>query len=711
MYYEFYDYFKNKYFDALKDMPPVTREAEIFRITMEEIPISIKDTDVLAGRYGTDKYSDEYGYAENRNFEYFDAFSPKERHEAEEFIRLFGTNNIVDRRGHTCIDYGKIINEGLIFYIGKVEKELKKECTSEEKRLSLEAMLISLKAVGSFTARFAALAEEESEKTDSPERKAELLKIKEAMLRVPMYPARNFYEAVSAVWIMHAAIPLADHAWWSISLGRTDSYLYPMYLKALDDGVTEDEMKAYLKNFFIYLNTYGDGACALNIGGLSADGEDEINPLSRLLIEVEKEVALASPIFVARLNPKTPEDVIDSLIDLKLFSIGQPTFYGELNCRRALMNRGLSEDEAKSFSVSSCMGIFKPGDEIAHMWGSIFNSHLPLELAVNGGKPIFHPLPFELKEETKREAPTCLEELLESYSYYIRKLFEVSFEQNRKNAKNFAVNLPNPLLSSLTNGCVESGIDRALGAKYNTETIETVALMNTGNAICAIDTLVFEQKKYSMEYYIEAVRADFVGYEQIHKDILSCEKYGTNSEKADSICRRLCEIVAKHCKELSEGNVYYLPSLHTITINVTFGYTLYTTLDGRMKGTPVNKNAGPTNEVRTPDPTSLVISAASIKQELFTGGQPIDVYFDRSLLNTKEKRDDIKALVKTYFDLGGLQFNVNSIDIAKLEEAHKDPAAHPELIVRLGGYSTNFMNIEPGTREEFIERFKKEKGV
>jgi len=709
MFYEFYDYFKNKYFNSLKNLPPVMREAELFFITLKEIPISIKESDLLAGRYGIDSYNSQYSFDTNQNFEYFDAFSPTQRFEAEELIKRFGTNNIADRRGHTCIDYGNIIHNGLIFYKEKIEKELNKD-NRDEKKLMLKAMLRSLEAVNSFASRFSSLADSMAKTCENENRRSELFRIKEAMLRVPMYPARDFYEALSSVWLMHACIPLSEHAWWSISLGRMDQFLYPFYLQSLEDGMTKDEIKAYLKNFFIYLNIYGDEACALNIGGLSKDGNDETNDLSRLLIEIEKEVALASPIFVARIHPETPEDLIDDLIDLKLFRIGQPTFYGELNCRKVLMNRGFSEEDAKDFAISSCMGITRPGEEIAHMWGSIFNAHLPLELAVNNGNPLFHPLPFHLKGTDGRKTPQNLEELFEEYSFYMRKLFEISFQQNRLHAKNFEVNLPNPLLSALTNGCIEKGVDRALGAKYNTETVETIALINTGNAICAINTLVFEQKKYTLKNYIEATKADFVGYKQLHNDILSCEKYGTNSQKADSICRRLCEIAAFHCKELSSNNVYYLPSLHTITVNVTFGESLYTTLDGRMKGTPVNKNAGPTNEVRQHTPTNLILSAASIKQELFTGGQPIDIYFDEKHFETKERRNNIKALIKTYFELGGLQFNVNSIDIAKLEEAHKNPSAHPELIVRLGGYSTHFMNIEPAVREEFLERFKKEKG-
>jgi len=283
--------------------------------------------------------------------------------------------------------------------------------------------------------------------------------------------------------------------------------------------------------------------------------------------------------------------------------------------------------------------------------------------------------------------------------------------RGRKIAANTAVNYPDPLLSALTEGCIASGLDRSVGARYETETVELMGFANTANAIAIIDTLVFRQKKYTLEQLMEAARQDFQNCDDLLRDMRACPKYGTNHPAADAIASRICDVADKVCREESSGNVYFLPSLHTIHENVRVGGNMTATLDGRRKGEPVSKNAGPTNDVRSVDPTSLILSAASLRQERFSGGQPIDLYFDRSMLDSKEKRDKIKALIKTYFQLGGLQLQVNSIDLAMLEAAFDKPEDYPHIIVRLGGYSVRFSSLNKAVQAEFIERFRKERGL
>ena len=69
-------------------------------------------------------------------------------------------------------------------------------------------------------------------------------------------------------------------------------------------------------------------------------------------------------------------------------------------------------------------------------------------------------------------------------------------------------------------------------------------------------------------------------------------------------------------------------------------------------------------------------------------------------------RDKIKNLILTYFDLGGMQLQVNSADIKLLEKAHKEPDKYPFVIVRRGGYSDRFNELSPAVREDMIAAAK-----
>lgn len=702
MYYTFFDYIKNKYFEELSVVSPPIRSAIIFKRTCEEIPLFIADTDVIAGRYGTDD-AKSYEIVENKNFPIINDYSAEELNVLQALSKKFCISFSFDR-GHLCIDYGSIIKNGLKSYEQEIQQELSKADISKEKDITLQAMLVALDGVKIYVRRFSELVA--GRYATSGELR--FLKMQTALSKVPYEPCESFYEAITAIWILHCLVPISDNCWSSISLGRVDQYLYPFYKKSLADGVSREEMKAVLKNLFELLNCYGDGACALNVSGVDENGKDMTNDLSRLFLEVEKEYKGTSPIFVVRINPNTPNEFLDECIDLSLFSIGQPTFYGEIPCRNALIERGVPEREAINFTVNSCMGLYMSGQEIASMWGCKFNMHLPLEFAVNQGRGLQGKCPFDLDVVTK--TPENLDELLTLYKTYLEKILLTAFYFCRRNRNICASNLPNPFISALTRGCVENGLDRAIGAKYNTETIETMALANTANAICAIDTLVFKEKKYTLKQYVSATQESYRNDLELLADIKACEKYGTNSKYANDIAAKLCEMVSEICKKNSEGNDYFIPSLHTLDSNIWFGMDLYTTLDGRLKGEPVAKNAGPTTDVRTTDVTNVFLAAATLPQHSFSGGQPIDVYFAPSVLKTKEKRDKIKALLKTYFSLGGLQVQVNSVDVAMLEKAYDNPEEYSDLIVRIGGYSMRFTWLYKHIQREFIERFKKENG-
>lgn len=698
MIYNISDYIRNKYFDELNGYSAYMRQAMLFKYMTEEIPLSVREGDRIAGWYGFENDL-EIAVGENKQFDYQSVLS-----DAQKSLRSHIDNDlnmaVNFNSAHTCIDYGTIIEKGISYYISIVDEELKKEPNNE----CLLAMRISLDAVCAYAERFSFVAYEKmNSDIDSKERKR-IENIYSALCRVPKYGARSFLEAVQSVWIMHSLVPMAEMCWASISIGRVDKYLFPFYQKHIADGGTREEAKEILKNLFVLLDSYGDGACAMNIGGSDRWNGEVLNELSVLFIEVEKEMSLRAPIFAVRVTPNMSEEILDSVIDFDLFKIGQPTFYGEKACRRAMLNRGVTHSEAMEFSANSCMGIFVSGREFADMWGIKFNSHLPLELAINGAKPFNCDTSIKFSDF---ETITNLDGLIKNYGRYFSELIGVCAQLYEAVALETEANYPDPLLSALTDGCVQNRRDRACGAIYNTVTVETFGLVNTCDAISAINELVFNRKKYTLEQLITAVKSNYEGYDELYFDILNCTKYGMGNSDNDLIMKALCEEISIACKNISHGNRYYLPSLHTLDVNIGYGKGLYATLDGRKFGEPVNKNAGPSSLLKKRVHTSDIISATSFDQSLFSGGQPLDLYFEKQWFATKEMRDKIKALIKTYFARGGLQLQVNSIDIELLEKAHASPDDYPFVIVRRGGYSVRFCDMSDNCRAEFIALAKK----
>ena len=149
-----------------------------------------------------------------------------------------------------------------------------------------------------------------------------------------------------------------------------------------------------------------------------------------------------------------------------------------------------------------------------------------------------------------------------------------------------------------------------------------------------------------------------------------------------------------------------MPSFHTLNANVTRAVRYPASPDGRRAGSPVAKNIGPTPGRNHAGATGLVRSAAAIDQRDFFGGQALDIHLDSAMIATREARAKLRATIKSYMQLGGLEIQVNAANVAELEDALVHPEQHEDLMVRIGGYSHAFNHLIHEQKLEMIERFK-----
>ena len=674
-------YIRKNNYECLNRLTPTKRFTEKFRLETEALNLDIKETDEIIGWFYFDKKcNDEVTFVDEVQMpEVTDIINTPEK---------FSSRTNGDR-GHTLIDYENILKNGLAFYREQIDKELQ-EYPQDEYLLSMND---TLSEVVNFIKRIADVIDENVSSSSGAE-KVRLIALKNMIEKVPYYPAETFCEAVQSVWIIHFLTPLAENAWYSISLGKFDEYMYPFYEKSVKDGVTRDTVKNILHNLYELLNSYADGACLLNIG-------PTYNELSELIIECQKDSAMPAPILGARVDKNTLEKIWNSLIDEKLFSMGQPTFYGEKSCITALMEKGLTLEEAEHFSNNSCMGISIPGNEFNSMWGCVFSVSSALETAMNCGK-ILNSEEILVPDIT---VPHNIDELFKNFEKCAKYLLGICVRSYEKRAEISEKTLPDPFVSLLTPGCVEKHCDRISGSKYHNVTFECMGMINVSDGIYAIDQLLFKDKKYTISEINTAVRNNFSGFEKLQNDIKKCSKFGENSD-ADEYAVRVTEILQKLIREFDHDNLYYSPSLHTLDSNVGYGAAYGAGYDGRYAGEPFAKNAGASNRARKADPTSMILSSSALPQHQFFGGQPIDVNFSTDAVANHKK--EIRALIEVYLNRGGLQFQVNSVYSRLLREAMENPEKYPNLVVRIGGYSLYFNNISKESQREFIERFEKE---
>ena len=72
---------------------------------------------------------------------------------------------------------------------------------------------------------------------------------------------------------------------------------------------------------------------------------------------------------------------------------------------------------------------------------------------------------------------------------------------------------------------------------------------------------------------------------------------------------------------------------------------------------------------------------------------PMQLELDPGLSADEGGVDLVSDLIRTHFDLGGTQINLNVIDRERILEAHQDISKDPDLIVQGTGFSAYFAGL------------------
>lgn len=680
------------------DLSACRREAEAFRAVLAGLPIGIRTDDVLAGDFGPawgevpePSAPAQQGASAPR------AGAPSTRDLLRDRFHIFGGYTTA----HTTLDYGRIVREGL----GRVSDRAREHAPAlpAARRAMVESMAVALDAVCSWAERYADLAATLAGNAADGKDRRRLLRVARACRQVPRHPARDLHEALQCVWLVHAAVGLSELSQASLSLGCLDRYLLPLFEAAADP----DLARVSLQDFFRKLNRYGDAACALNLGGVGEDGTDRFNPLSALIADTVAALQLPAPLLAARIHAGTPPAVFDRLTRPELAALGQPTFYGEEPCVAALLARGIPAERVHTWCANSCMGLYLPGEEICDMWGGVVNLLIPLELALNQGRPLRGELPVALTTPPPA-TPESLPALQHALLAYAAEFIDLVVGDNRESTEWYARERPNPYLSALTADCLERGLDRAGGgARYHGVTIEGFGLVNAADALTAIDAVVFRARRCTVPELVAALARDFSGAEDLRQALLAAPKFGRAHRQADGMVRWLADAFATAVTAHRRDGLSYLPSFHTLNAHLGAGAKTAASADGRHAGEPLAKNLGPMLRGTPFDATEVLLSCAAVEQRRFGGGQAVDLSLDGAVLGTPRGRAAFQALLRTYFGRGGLQVQVNGVTPAILRAAMADPEHHRQVTVRIAGYSARFVTLARAVQEEMVQRLER----
>ena len=266
---------------------------------------------------------------------------------------------------------------------------------------------------------------------------------------------------------------------------------------------------------------------------------------------------------------------------------------------------------------------------------------------------------------------------------------------------------PRPFLSACNEYCVKNGKDLVDGgAKYNIGPVFTgVGLSVTANSLAVIKKLVFEEKSVTLSELIDALNNNWEGYEALRAKAQAVPKYGNDDDYVDSIAKKLADyfyhdvtsykdIYGHHFVTAFMGISNYLPT----------GKVLGATPDGRRAKDPINEGVSPYTGTDTSTCLAALRSSAKLNHDIHSGGTLLNLRLNHDLVATKRGRANLGAMLQSYFALGAFHVQFNTISNEVLKDAQAHPENYRDLLVRVAGYSTQFVNLSKSMQDSIMAR-------
>jgi len=591
--------------------------------------------------------------------------------------------------GNLTINYTKILREGLAKIQKEVIKKLEKKEIGQPQRSFLYGLLEVYNGIKLLRERY--LKELTNLKWGNNQNIKEVYK---TLIRVPLYPARSFREALQAFLFVNSLIWLDDHC--LVGLGRLDQILYP-YLKAdLRKGVlTKKEAFNFLKEFLLKLHQgykyksnvlLGDTGQAIILGGKNVEGSDASNELTFMIMDALRELKLPDPKIILRVHSKTPDELWNKSLECLLSGLQYPLFSNDEVIIPALIKFGYLKKDAFNYGTSACWEPLIPGKSLDQNNLSSFNFLEPLHEIIEK---------INKKNLNIKSFDDFLILYKENLMTYIRE------ETKKLNKIDFD---PSPLLSFLIDDCLKNLKDISEGgAKYNNYGILSVGLGNAVNALFNIERIAFQERKYSFNELLQIIKKNFSNSEILLENLRNKGvKFCMDDERVISLVNELIEVIFQTLKNFNNkfgGKFKFgLSSPAFISLSRNF----LASLDGRKYDEPFGVNISPLPFSPTLSYTEIANFASKINYEEAFNGAVVDLMTERNLIE-KNKGKFIDFL-KTFFKKGGMQLHLNVLDSKTLIAAKRNPELFPDLTVRVWGFCAYFKDLPEEYQNLVIER-------
>lgn len=605
--------------------------------------------------------------------------------------------------GHLIPDVRFAIKHGVHAMIDSIKDKSGDGC---------KAFAIALECAVILANRYADMAAEQK-KTASPERREQLEIMERTLRKVPEHGADDLYEAIQSFMIIWQIMCLEQTPNpFAFSVGNADRIFEPYR-----NGLDRDTTAALLKHFLVFFNV-ADRSWAISqniiISGRDIDGNDLTNPTTYALMDAYFDMNLPQPILSVKLHKNTPAKLYEEMGRF-LFSPGvlTPSFFNDDSLYAVLSAHGVADEDLPDISIAGCQEPLVMGKDNGNTTNSWLNLPKILEMTLTGGIST-------VTGEKLVDIEACpLEDIREGFYKNVQRF--VDEMAKAANGASRAISTQRvPFLSCLMGG-LENGIDardiHKQGTKYNGSGCLIHGVSVIADSFAAIDKLLAERPQDS-DKLVDALKANFKGFEELREFLLSADKFGNNIEKVDNeaaeIASKVADIVAGEKNYL--GNPFR-PDFSSPSTHLLYGYWVGATPDGRSSRDMLGYGVDPLYGSAENGLGFRMLSNMKLPFDKMNGGYASHLgidpkYFKAPTYEEKgiEFRD--KVIAPLFFNslMEGvspfyLYVNVTTAEI--LRKVLADPKKYAPsgvYIMRIHGTFVNFLDLSPAIQQDIITR-------
>ena len=595
--------------------------------------------------------------------------------------------------GHYTPGHANLIRLGYTGIRDRAREKLGDE-TDPTKRDFLEATIIAYEAASRFAEKHACYAQELADQTTDVKRKRELLRLAEVCYQIANGPPDSFLGGLQMMWF---TFMFGGRG----SIGRFDQWMAPLYQNDLESGrLTHAEAQELLENYFIKLNYFAAGrdlsrsdfAAVANdslrniaLAGQTPEGEDAYNPVTAMCLIAAGKLMLPEPKLNVRFFDGSSRELLELSCRLTCKGLSNPAYFNDNVAIPGLLRLGIPLEDARDYCNDGCSEIILGGKSTI----SFKN---------------FDTLPM-LNETVQRGAETPYATFAE-----VMADFETRLAAQIPAGPGGKAQVTFPYFAASLDDCLEEASTG--GVRYSIWGRIPSQMGNVADGLAAIKKFIFDDRSMTWEELNTALQNNFEGYEPLRQKILNrAPKYGNDEDEVDHILKEVAEHFCDTLNEKAQNEAG--PGPKTAPGFMTFGIHrrrfIPATPDGRKHEDNVASSFSPGLGRDKKGPTAVLKSVSKVDLSKAGHGSVLDIAFHPSALRGEEGFQKFVAFVETFLKLPATTtLQVNMVDRETLLAARDNPTdpRYRTLLVRVWGFSTVFVTLDPALQEHVIERTK-----